>query len=500
MTPVTITLHHQNQAHVVYELRWHSQLNDDYVIEATLDKTAIQHPKNQLLMIHLQDKLGPEQWLQGWVVETRAHDHQAWITLVMHSPCWPLRNNMRSGVYYDATVQKVIAHNQHHPLPLIDRTQAGRHDRYPAQKSLTQYQQSDWDFLASVLQRFGIWQVFWQRNQQVQWIAGDDNACFWRPEVPFCQWQNVRTISSLGSLPRYLIGSHHDSLHDRVYRHQICLNPYGEGNTQWHSPFANLTDTQCAVRIEAIAQEMRCHSQRFSAEFCHAFLQAGMLLADGRLITSVTQHFVAAQRGKGGALLYQATQHAEGLVLQDNAYYPLFPQNLPRYNGVLIDGLLHAEADIVMPDHVGNVPLRLPYSYQWGSARMTPVVDKVNQGKQGLSGPHYADALCQVVFAQGNLDQPLIMGVCNQATSSKSAVPAVRQTHYGLPTGQSIVMTNQAQCRNHLTFCVLHDDGSKTQCHLNGDMLWETPYGYQHDISDRLHLSVAKMYQCLVEV
>jgi len=68
-----------------------------------------------------------------------------------------------------------------------------------------------------VLQRFGIWQVFWQRNQQVQWIAGDDNACFWRPDVPFCQWQNIRTSSSLGSLPRYLIGSHHDSLHDHVY-------------------------------------------------------------------------------------------------------------------------------------------------------------------------------------------------------------------------------------------------------------------------------------------
>ena len=85
-------------------------------------------------MIHLQDKLGPEQWLQGWVVETSAHDHREWITLVMHSPCWPLRNSMRSGVYYDATVQEVIAHNQHHPLPLIDRAQAGRHDRYPAQR------------------------------------------------------------------------------------------------------------------------------------------------------------------------------------------------------------------------------------------------------------------------------------------------------------------------------------------------------------------------------
>ena len=133
--------------------------------------------------------------------------------------------------------------------------------------------------------------------------------------MPFCQWQNIRTSSSLGSLPRYFIGSHHDSLHDRVYQHQVCLNPYGEGNTQWHSPFANLTDTQCAVRTEWIAQAMRCHSQRFSAEFCHAFLQAGMLLTDGRLITSVTQHFVAARRGKGGALLYQATQHAEGLVL-----------------------------------------------------------------------------------------------------------------------------------------------------------------------------------------
>ena len=167
---------------------------------------------------------------------------------------------------------------------------------------------------------------------------------------------------------------------------------------------------------------------------------------------------------------------------------------------MLADGLLHAQGDIVIPDHVGNVPLRLPYSYQWGSARMTPVIDKVNQGKQGLSGPHYADALCQVVFAQGNLDQPLIMGVCAQTTSSNSAVSAVRQTRYGLPTGQSIVMTNQAQYRNHLTFCVSHDDGSKTQCHLNGDMLWETPYGYHHDISDRLHLSVAKTYQCLVEV
>ena len=168
------------------------------------------------------------------------------------------------------------------------------------------------------------------------------------------------------------------SLHDRVYQHQVCLNPYGEGNTQWHSRFSNLTDTQCAVRTESIAQAMRCHSQRFSAEFCHAFLQAGMLLADGRLITSVTQNFVAERRCKGGALLYQATQHAEGLVLQDNAYYPLFPQNLSRYNGVLIDGLLHAQGDIVIPDHVGNVPLRLPYLYQWGAARMTPVVDKVN--------------------------------------------------------------------------------------------------------------------------
>ncbi|MCX7123427.1 MAG: contractile injection system protein, VgrG/Pvc8 family [Gammaproteobacteria bacterium] len=377
-----------------------------------------------------------------------------WLTIV--PDCSILYQQFRSGIYYDASILDVIERGLK-TVALQKNLSAPEGLAYPRQKSITQYAEPDMAFIARQLAEYGIWYHFYQDfeiGSPAIMRLGDHNQAFIdRGRMPI-----LSDVQSEGGglfdvewnaipLPDAVQGIHF------VEEENLYLNS-GEGALQHHTLGNQLNQKQLDYLTAVAKAGIQGQQQILTASFQGLNLQPGEVihidcddLPIAFVITEVYYDFSSQHTLKAAALIdlegHPLTYRTPIWVDSQRVYPP------PELTGILSGCYGLSDGEVVVPDALGNIPVYFPYDYEecCGNqipARLTRMASWSNQGGQtGKTFPIYKDTELQVLFANGNMDYPLIKGAAANAETGHLHNASVNcRTHWQLPQGQHLSYSN----------------------------------------------------------
>lgn len=395
-----------------------------------------------------------------------------WLTIV--PDCSILYQQQRSGMYYDASILDVIERGLK-SVSVQQNLSAPESLAYPRQKSMTQYAESDMDFIARQLAEYGIWYNFYQdfeTDSGATMMLGDHNQAF-------VDRGNVNILSDAASegtglfnvewnavaLPDAVTGVH-------FVEDENTYLTSGQTGLQHHTLGNQLNQKQLDYLIGVVKAGIQVQQQVLTASFQGLNLQAGEVIhidCDNPpiafVITEVHYDFSGTHSLKAAALLDlegKALTYRTPIWVDSQRVYPL-----PEFTGMLSGCYGLTEGAVVVPDALGNIPVSFPYDYAecCGNqipARLTRMASWSSQGGQtGKTFPIYKDTELQVMFANGNLDYPIIKGAsANAETGHVHNASVNRRTHWQLPQGQHLSYSNVPGDDNFIHLGAEHAEGA----------------------------------------
>ncbi len=435
-----------------------------------------------------------------------------WIECL--AECQDLFLNRRSGIYLGASA-----------LEIIDRGLTGRFNQlgykqtevskslsqndsyYPIQNSMTQFGESDLAFIFRNLSEYGIWANFRQDftgNSGVTLLLADHNEAL----------NNVGTVDILQKIDHEGAGLYHIEYNTTQVANTVRAIYFDESQNQYviktdalptigtnsgvsldHHCLGNLLIDQNVENIATIVKDsLRIKQQILTANFQGLNLQPGDVIQvpfnnnnTPFVITDIEYEFAKGDEERGASAQFSQKHHITAMALtditgetipyrapiwiqenDDERQTAAFVRKYPNYNyrGVLSGCYGMPTGEIVVPDQLGNIPVMFPYNYAeiCGNvpARYTRLISFSNQG--GVTGrtfPIYKDTELQIMFANGNMDYPLIKGAAANADTGHVHSSTVQQrTHYALPQGQYLTYSNVPGDHNFATMGAQHSEGA----------------------------------------
>lgn len=440
-----------------------------------------------------------------------ANDQElVWIECVPE--CHELFTNRRSGIYLGGSVLDIINRsvvkgfqNLNLKNTTVQQSISQSQNAYPAQNSITQFGESDFAFVLRNLAEYGLWANFRQDftgKAGVTLMIGDHNnalnsqknvdlltdtqheaAGLYDAKIDQNHWvDSIRAIYFDESQNQYVISTQNipstGAASNEVLDHH-CL-----GNL--------LTSDQVANIAGIVKDSIRLNQCTLSASFQGLNLQPGDVIEVNIagtntpfVITEIDYEFAKGDEERSHAAQFSQKHTLTAVALADNTGESItyrapiwvrssqthenfgFAREYPNYNyqGILSGCYGMPTDEIVVPDQLGNIPVQFPYNYTevCGNtpARFTRVISLSNEGgTTGRTFPVYKDTELQIMFANGNMDYPLIKGAAANADTGHVHNSTVQnRTHYALPQGQYLTYSNVPGDHNFMTMGASHAEG-----------------------------------------
>ncbi len=449
----------------VQSAQYQAKIQAPYVLQVTLQAPWIALALNTPCVLSVRSRRFADLQFAGVVAEVKDRV----VTLLPAHPA--LFQGARSGIYYEASVAELIAQS----LQAVS-VESCFSQAYPVQKSLTQYAETDWQFVARQAAEYGIWMAYWQNfktgGAAILRLGDCPQALLDRGPVAILDHAHSEGAGlfevewAATDDPEAVMALH-------FVEDDNAILQAGEGGIQHHSLGNQLSVSQLN-EVCAVAQAgIQAQQQVLTAKFQGLDLQIGesiqLDLGEGLqafAITAVHYDF-AGQHQLTAAALFDFS----GKTLTYRA--PIWVKGVREHAPTVVQGILsgaygRSEEAVVVPDALGNVPVYFPYDYAasgqtQAQSRWTRMASWSNQaGRTGKSFPVYADTELQIVFANGNMDYPIIKGTAaNRETGHVHDSSIQRRTHWRLPQGQHLTYSNVPGDDNFIQLGALHQEGAQ---------------------------------------
>ena len=496
-----LSLQYVSRIHHAYDIKIDVVDGDGSQSTFDMSPTGITQQWGKVLVTFHQT--GQTMCLQGLVKTVIAIPYQQRLRILrmtLGPELWPMLAQHRSGIYYSPTLKDVLN------LGIQDQAQqtnaanytdfqfklSSDTNRYPTHFQLTQYQETDGAFLARTIKRHGAWFNFYQplsasvhdNANKVTLVVGDNNAVFERyPNtmvllndtdqhgngISQFRYQMPMTVNAVKAL-------YFDEESGQTFSSSQSVCPSGMSrNTDIEVPFNHLTQGQVECYAQTLAEGLRLRQKPLSGYFQGHLIQAGNIvdldtqyygIKGDCIVTEVCYRFTPDTTStSSNKLMYQQQHSFKGFPLAEQYRESLSNDTAPVYDGVMSGVFAETHGkDTVTPDEQGRVPLKLPLDYSHfcngAKARYTRLSLPLNSGDAGMSFPYYADTEFQLVFANGNLDKPLIVGTAATGKTRHIHSDTLQQrTSHTLPQGQELTYTNTLGNTTAMKFGVKHQEG-----------------------------------------
>lgn len=505
-----LELSYESAIHSVYGLR--ALLVSD-VAQFAWQSAASNIQLHQWVKIEVQSERFGTLVFAGKIYKTQgacqfANDKElVWIDCVPE--CYELFTNHRSGIYLGGSVLDMIQkglvqrfQQLSYQNTTVKQSLSQNSSFYPIQNSITQFAESDLAFIFRHLSEYGIWANFRQDfsdKSGVNLQLGDHNAALneFGPVDVLSKMNhegaglfdmNIETCPLVDTVRAIYF----DESQNQYLMQTLQLGSRGVGSLDHHC-LGNLLSTTDVNNIAHTVQDsIKVQEQVLTASFQGLNLQPGDIIevpiAGSNIpyvICSLQYEFTKGDEDKSHAAQYGQKHRLKAYALIDHQdksltyrapiwipchsgenpelkrQYPNYP-----YKGILSGCYGLPTGDIVVPDQIGNIPVQFPYHYTevCGNvpARYTRVISLSNEGgTTGRTFPVYKDTELQVMFANGNMDFPLIKGAAaNTATGHVHNSSVQNRTHYALPQGQYLTYSNVPGDHNFVAAGASHSEGS----------------------------------------
>jgi type VI secretion system secreted protein VgrG len=421
----------------LYEL----ELELELVEEEPLDSETVEAVLRAPAVLGFADKGVLEHPWYGILREmelVHADGHAPLYRAVMVPSLWYATQTVRTRVFSSLSVPDILegvlgelgfASGEHYELSLTAD--------YLPREYVLQYAESDYDFIARLMEREGIFYFFDQRPDGEVLIIADDNAAFAEPEscaeITFDPREAV-TVAG-GALHRmsrrYRVVPQHLVMREYQPDHPLSpmqadqeIHEQGFGLVMLHGQ--NVHDEReqrrlCKVRVEERALERHLHQGVSSVRGLHCghrFVLKGHPfgeLQDAELVVTAMRHF--AMPGRRG--------HAEDDRQAFGSEVDLLPRSVPFRAPRLtpcprIDGVIHAKVDGEVAgtpaplDDQGRYHVLMPFDAAGelggkASAPMRMAQTFTGQG-YGMHFPLHIGADVLIAHVEGDPDRPVIVG------------------------------------------------------------------------------------------
>jgi uncharacterized protein involved in type VI secretion and phage assembly len=557
--PLSIRFHAEQQGYTIdlsvkrlqYTAKTHAEYEIDIDVidgdgsQSTFD-TSPAATANQWAKVMVSfHKTGKSMCLQGSVYSIEVvpyfSQRQRILRMKLRSELWRTFSRHRSGIYYAPVLSDILNKGIKDQAQRDNATNytdfqwsinTSDSAQYPQHFQLSQYGESDGDFLSRTILRHGAWFNFYQplssslqdTSSKVMLMVGDNNNTFLRYEDRIIRLQDedmqgdgvyeVITQSSAKAGKARAIYFDENSGTTLTSTYTIRNGHYSQLTTDVKVPFNNANQAQVDTYAQHAAYGETLRMTEITGKFQGHLIQAGNVIdidldrygiRGDCIVTDVCYRFDAQEDKE--ALVYQQTHTfvAYPLTVPYRERLINHNANLPIYTGTLSAVFAETDGkDTVTPDDQGRIPLKFPFDYSYfcngPKARYTRLCSRLNSGKAGLSFPYYADTEFQVSFADGCVDRPLIMGTAATDQTNHIHNPELQQrTAHVLPQGQEMTYTNtlgnttamkfgtKHQEGDHHSFMMLNNYPSQTRTgdkHL--DFVQATTANHEHQITGNL--------------
>jgi type VI secretion system VgrG family protein len=341
-------------------------------------------------------------------------------------------------------------------------------ESYPEWDHLTQYEETDFEFLSRLCEHFGVFYFFESAEESEQIVFTDCNLFAPRLDdptvLPFSP--DPASPSTTGVMrtfeAEYSAAPHKVYLQD--YNEELpnlpllsseVVDPQGRGN--WVEYGAHYrTPAEGAFLARVRAEEVGCRRACVKGTSTAARLAAGRIfqLSDHPfsawnkeyITVSVRHHIKSAQVGLMDESRRAGEYHNEFMAIpRDAAFRP--PRRTPRPRiGGLINGRIEGSSESKEPhlDHLGRYRVRLlpdlsatpeGFGSQW-----VRKIEPYGGANNGMHFPLPPGANVLVAFVNGDPDRPVIVGA-SSAADNLSVVTGDSRQHNRITTRSGIVLT-----------------------------------------------------------